>query len=445
MKNSSEQISFSPQNTDNALNISYLSDLERKNGTKTGQSSSHSFGNLYKVLVKLCEEKKMSFHKPTPYINYVPPKLTRGKIWYISYYVQDPATGKLKRIRVKLNRAKSIKGRLVAARALMGRISENLALGWNPLLEKLAPKAYKRLFDAFDSFLEVKRRELEGNSVRCYVSFVKALRAWLEKHGCNSQTYACAFSNEMAIDFMAHIESTPHISPRTYNNYLMFCRVLFDWMMERSYISANPFSAIKKKTRKLATKKRRLLSDDELAKLWAFLEEDNPEYLALCMLCYCCLMRPKEIALLKCSDIDLRAQTVLVRDEIAKNDNTSVRTIPTAALKYIERLDLRNPDAYLFGHNDHWDFRAAAKPVPERKIATYWNNAIRPACSFPMEVQFYSLKDTGITNMISAGVPVTSVKQQADHSSLAMTSIYCQRSAKATEFLKAVDIVGEKK
>ena len=445
MENDSEQISFSPRSTDNALNINNLDDFERKNGTKTGQPSSHSFGNLYEVLSKLCEEKKMSFHKPTPYINYVPPKLTRGKIWYISYYAQDPATGKLKRIRVKLNRAKSTKERLAAAHALMGRISEDLSLGWNPLLEKLAPKAYKRLFDAFDSFLEVKRGELEGNSIRCYMSFVKTLRTWLEKRGCDSKTYACAFSDEMAVDFMAHIESDPHISPRTYNNYLMFCRVLFDWMMERSYISANPFSAIRKKTRKLVTKKRRLLSDDELARLWTFLEENNPEYLALCMLCYCCFMRPKEIALLKCSDVDLKAQTVLVRGEIAKNDNTSVRTIPTAALKYLARLDLRNPAAYLFGHNAHWDFRAATKPVPQRKIATYWDSVIRPACSFPMEVQFYSLKDTGITNMISAGVPVSSVKQQADHSSLAMTSIYCQRSVKAAELLKGVDILGEKK
>ena len=58
-----------------------------------------------------------------------------------------------------------------------------------------------------------------------------------------------------------------------------------------------------------------------------------------------------------------------------------------------------------------------------------------------MEVMFYSLKDTGITNMAAAGVPVSFIQQQADHSSLAMTSIYCQRSGKATEELKGVDIL----
>ena len=43
--------------------------------------------------------------------------------------------------------------------------------------------------------------------------------------------------------------------------------------------------------------------------------------------------------------------------------------------------------------------------------------------------------------MAAAGVPVSFIQQQADHSSLAMTSIYCQRSGKATEELKGVDIL----
>ena len=58
-----------------------------------------------------------------------------------------------------------------------------------------------------------------------------------------------------------------------------------------------------------------------------------------------------------------------------------------------------------------------------------------------MELTFYSLKDTGITNMIASGVPVSFVQQQADHSSLEMTSIHCQRSGKATEELKSVDVL----
>ena len=159
------------------------------------------------------------------------------------------------------------------------------------------------------------------------------------------------------------------------------------------------------------------------------------------MLCYCCLMRPKEISMLKCSDIRLDSQTVLVRGEIAKNDNTSSRTIPDVMMQYVHRLDLSNPKLFLFGNHSHFDFSPGKTAVPERKIATFWNRCVREECGFPMEVMFYSLKDTGITNMAAAGVPVSFIQQQADHSSLAMTSIYCQRSGKATEELKGVDIL----
>ena len=383
----------------------------------------------------------MSFHNPTPYIEYTPPKLTRGKVWYVSYYVQDPLTKKLKRMRIKVNRAKTVKEKNVMARALIGRLNEKLALGWNPLLERQAPKAYKKLFDALDTFIEAKERELEPNSMRSYNSFVRTLKKWLQSQGCDESSYVCTFTESMAMDFMNGIESNPKISPRTYNNYLLFCRVLFDWMIERSFISENPFANIKRKTKKLTTKKRRILTDEELSILWNFLEKDNPEYLAICMFCYCCLMRPKEIALLKCSDINIETQTVLVRDEIAKNDKTSTRTIPNSMLPYINALNLDNPELYLFGRHPNYNFSPGKEAADERRIAQYWSYIVRKECHFPMEVTFYSLKDSGITNMIASGLPVSFVQQQADHSSLAMTSIYCRQSAKATEQLKGMDIL----
>ena len=44
-----------------------------------------------------------------------------------------------------------------------------------------------------------------------------------------------------------------------------------------------------------------------------------------------------------------------------------------------------------------------------------------------MTLQFYSLKDTGITNMLEDGVATNEVQGQADHSSLEMTSVYARK------------------
>ena len=109
-------------------------------------------------------------------------------------------------------------------------------------------------------------------------------------------------------------------------------------------------------------------------------------------------------------------------------------------LPYFQDLDLSHKDWYVFskgflpGPNREWTQRAS----------DYWRVNVRKALNFGDDVQLYSLKDTGITNMAADGVPVSFIQQQADHSSLAMTSIYCQRSGKATEELKNVDVLNLK-
>ena len=77
-----------------------------------------------------------------------------------------------------------------------------------------------------------------------------------------------------------------------------------------------------------------------------------------------------------------------------------------------------------------------------REIARFWNDVVRPGCEFSMDLQFYSLKDTGISNMAESGIPLTFVQQQADHSSVAVTEIYISHSkCRAQEELKEVDIL----
>lgn len=53
---------------------------------------------------------------------------------------------------------------------------------------------------------------------------------------------------------------------------------------------------------------------------------------------------------------------------------------------------------------------------------------MRDSLKMPAAYQFYSLKDTGITEMLEAGVPAKFVKELADHHSLEMTEKYTHRS-----------------
>ena len=378
------------------------------------------------------------------YRDYIPAKLSTGKEWYIFYYAMDPKAQKLKRIRIKVNRI-PIKVRKKESLRIVADINSKLELGWNPLIEASAPRAYAKLGQVLDDFIAVKTKELEEGSMRCYRSYVKIFREWAAQHGIKEDTYVFCINHSVALEFMNSIDRAKNKSARTYNNYLRFFQILFDWMKGKGYVDENPFSRIGLKPKKLTQKNRRVFTDKELAVLYDYLIDRNPHYLLAAMLCYCCFIRPKELALLKCSDIDLKKQIVHIRAEIAKNDKASTRTIPDQLMPLLKRADWSHPNWYLFASHDAYDFAPGPVQVSSRKLAKYWQDHIRVACGFGLEIKFYGLKDTGITNMLNTGVPINLVRQQADHSSIAMTSIYVGKKEEATETLKKARIITKKK
>ena len=70
-------------------------------------------------------------------------------------------------------------------------------------------------------------------------------------------------------------------------------------------------------------------------------------------------------------------------------------------------------------------------------MAYQWDK-VRKKYGFRKEVQFYSLKDTGITDMLNAGVPAIKVRDQARHSDLRITEIYTARNNSADEVVKNI-------
>ena len=385
-------------------------------------------------------ERKKMFFAPVPGIHYREAKLTQGSVWFISFYCLDPLTGKLKRVRIKVNRIRSARERKRNALNMVAAINQRLSMGWNPLAESGALSNSAVLFDCLDSFMKVKKKEMEASSVRCYTSFIKVFKDYLLSAGFDGRSFVTSFDRRHATAFMDSMEQ--QVGPKTYNNYLAFFRGLFAWLEEKGYCDGNPFDSIDKKPKRLLKKNRRILSDSELSRLFSYLDAHNREYLAMCLLCYGCFVRPKEIALLKCKDLDLDRQLLHISAEIAKNDNDSRRTVPDEIMPVLRGLDLSKPEFYLFGdHRNRWDFTPGKASANSRKIAKYWELVLRPELGFGMDLKFYSLKDTGITNMLSSGVPINLVQRQADHSSVAMTAIYVGDKADANGELKHANIL----
>ncbi len=355
--------------------------------------------------------------------------LHEGKEWFVYYYAMDPATKELKRKKIKLNHIKGIKERRAAANRIIRTVNKKLAAGWSPFVEIGAEKCYAFVFEALDKWLRYREKEAEIHSMRSYKSFVKKLKEQLLKHDKGPTMQMIEFTPGVASMIMEDLREIPDISLRTWNNYLSTYGTIFNWMIEHNYTAHNPFTHIKKVPRKKLKKTRRPLTAEECLDLQRFLIDNGYlNYLAMCYLCYYCCIRPNEISLLKVKDISIEEQCVYISEDIAKNDNNSVRIIPDTAMWVFKKLKLNtNRDYYLFGFDSKKTFAPGPTRAEGREIARFWNDVIRKELSWPLELQFYSLKDTGITQLLEDGVAPNYVQGQADHSSLAITSIYASK------------------
>ena len=106
-----EQVRSSRPHSGNGLKNNSLPVFSSKTGTEPGQIISLD-DLLQAILDAAPKEKKMYFFKPIPGVDYRAPKLSRGDAgWFVFYYVKYPGTGRLRRIRVKINHVKPTRER----------------------------------------------------------------------------------------------------------------------------------------------------------------------------------------------------------------------------------------------------------------------------------------------------------------------------------------------
>lgn len=355
------------------------------------------------------------------YIDYVPAQVCVGKITRIVYYAKNPLSEKLERVVVKCNRVRHKAERMRYARSIADNINEKLRRGWNPFVDRMSTEGYMLLVDAVEQFVREKERELRKDSLRNYRSLAKAFTEWLEAQGYGG-SYACMFNEVFARKYMESVAADDGIGARTYNSYLRFQRTLFFWMMERRYATENPFQNIKAK--RVDEKQRQALPPEVKSQISAYVERHGMrEWGVVMQLCYRCYIRPKEIMMLRIQDVDLKEWVITVPASVAKNHHERVVAIPVALRDFFAGLEGVPRTYYIF--STHYKPGRVLKDT--RDVGKTWAT-MREEVGFDKCYSFYSLKDTGITEMLEAGVPAKLVKELADHHSLEMTEKYTHRS-----------------
>lgn len=361
---------------------------------------------------------------------YTYPKLHTGKDWYVMFMAFDPITRSLKRKRIRINNIGSAKQKREYANDLILRLSDKLRSGWNPFVDEENSKQYALFEVAVDQYITHIVRmcdagNLRSNTMANYKVFLKLLRNYND-NTTNKITYIYQFNTGFVGDFLDWCFLVKRVAASSRNCYLDQLKSFSGYLIEKQYIKINPCNAIKKL--KITEKNRTVIQKKDIMVLKEYLEKNNAHFLLACYLLFYCFIRPKEMTFIKISWIDKEKSILTIYANASKNRKTSTVTIPQVVIDLMIKLDIFRADKDYFLLSDA-GLRPGRKQFDRRKFNYLWKKTAK-YLKFPETYKFYSLKDTGITEMIKENIDPVTVRDQARHHSIDMTNKYIEASGK---------------
>lgn len=344
------------------------------------------------------------------------------KVTYIDLYAMDPRTNKLRRKRYRLDHIRGAVKRKQYARDLCDALNRKLREGWNPWIdpevETTTPKTIK---EAVEEFMDEKSKTTKNRSPHSYRGHANRILGWCVEQGIEDAPLA-AFTKGRARAYMKWILEERKVNEATFNNYHLFCTVMFNWMIRHEYITENPMTGVAKlrSTQKLRT----LITVEERKACMAWFAQHRPAMVTVCMWVFHTLLRPRsELMRIRVGDVDLENGVVTVKGTDTKSKRVRRSAIIPAMVEHLKQTSLVSAALtdYVVGKG--------LEPGPELSGYNYigicWNE-MRKALKWGKEKQLYSLRDSGIVQLIADGVELQVVMRQADHQNIETTNRYIQ-------------------
>lgn len=125
-------------------------------------------------------------------------------------------------------------------------------------------------------------------------------------------------------------------APTQANRVLAHVRKLFNWALDRGMVEYNPVFGLKPPAKEVS--RDRVLTDEELKRLWPVWDEIEWPFGQLFKLLLLTGQRRNEVATMRWSDIDFANKTWTIPREVAKNDRTHEVPLSDLALEIIESV-----------------------------------------------------------------------------------------------------------
>ena len=355
-------------------------------------------------------------------VSYTLPKLHTGKTWYVDFLAFDPVVGKMRRKKYMLDAIKKVNERKARAAEIITNTTLRLRQGWNPWAEAGNNRQYTKFEDALifyrNYILKMSARQsMKQKTCYDYLSRLGMLEEY-NKETATPIIYIYQFDQGYISDFLDYIFMDRDASARTRNNYRTWLSTLCSWMVEKRYLDTNPVEKIKPMAEH--TKFRNALTAEDLQAMREHLAIHNKQFLLACMMEYYTFIRPDELSRIKLRDIFIKEQKVFISSSISKNRRDGMVGLNDKIIRLMVELETfsHSSDYYLFGA----DFKPSSDKADSRIFRDYFVK-LRQALGWPLNYQFYSLKDSGIRDLANAeGIVVA--RDQARHSDISTTNRY---------------------
>jgi integrase len=345
------------------------------------------------------------------------------KRWCITFYVWHTEKNALVRKQLWISLKFKTKAQKVAeADRKIKQINSLLAKGYHvgkttPAPAQQMPKPENwTVIQAIDWVRERKEPSIRKRSQQSFQLFRTELQRWLELNGMAKLPLFLLRSDHLD-QYLHWIRIERKVGNTTYNNYLEFIRITFNYLVKQGKIDRSPAASLQRLKQEEPTNVA--FPEDVKLKLLEKYQSDSPELAIFAKYIYYSFIRPKELRMLRVSNV--LDKTIFIPGSIAKNRKSEHVLISPALERLIGSLGVRQAPAhwYLIGH----DGRPSERSV-STNFFTMRHLSIRQALGLPDVYTLYCWKHTGVTDTYRQTLDIEFVSRQCRHSSLDMTKKY---------------------
>jgi integrase len=219
-------------------------------------------------------------------------------------------------------------------------------------------------------------------------------------------------------------------APIQANRTLEILRKIYNWAIARELVTINPCHMISPPAP--ARSRQRVLSNDEIRKLWHVLEEDGSSIAVMFKLRLLTLQRGGEICRMRRRDLDFVDNWWTIPPEFAKNGLAHRVPLTRVAAEVISRQ--------LALSQQQWVFPSPTRDAPIKSI---WKATSRIRATVGLEFTPHDLRRTGASHLASLGISRLVIAKILNHVETDVTAVYDRHSYDAEKRL-ALDIWTEK-